>query len=247
MTRSEAESAASLRQLKVYIAREVYHVNVEAGRVISQNPKAGSETKAGRTIRIVISRGSEMVRVPDLSGKTQVEAELILESRKLTLGNVYTEPNSDTPKGCIARQTPEPGSSVEKGSLIDLYVSLGPNVDTVKVPNFIGRQLNEVQAELAGLGLVFSTANPEVSAFPEGQILDQQPAPGSLVPVGTQMTFVVSSGTAVNPKPFKPYPQLAESQGVPRQILLDIFALLQSRPRRQEMGIAGYRWRKIAI
>jgi serine/threonine protein kinase len=196
MSKAQAEAAAHEQHLTIFVAREVYNSEMEAGRVISQSPKAGTETKAGRTIRIVLSRGSEMVKVPDLTGKTQVEAELSLESRRLGLGNVYMEPSNVTPKGNVARQTPEPGSSVKKGSYVDIYISLGPNVDTVKVPNFIGRQMTEVQAELAGLGLVFTASTSETSAFPAGQILDQQPAPGSLVPVGTGMTFVVSSGIA---------------------------------------------------
>ena len=64
--------------------------------------------------------------------------------------------------------------------------------DYVEMPNFIGRPLVEVQAELASLGLVSNLVTEKYSVYPRGQILDHQPAPGSIVPVGTPVNFVVS-------------------------------------------------------
>lgn len=203
LSRSQAEGAVRSSGLQLKVLHEIYHADSAPGLVLSQEPPAGTVTKSGREIGVVLSRGTEMVQVPDLSGKSQLDAELALEGSKLNLGNVYTEPNNEVPKGDVARQLPEHGASAPKGSSVDLYISLGPNVDMVKVPNFIGRQLNEVQAELAGLGLVFSKASQENSAFPNGQILDQQPAPGSTVPVGTSVSFVISSGIAINPESYK--------------------------------------------
>lgn len=191
----EANSLVRERKLSLRVVRRVYHSQIGVGRIISQEPSANRELRPGREVRVVVSLGWEMVKVPDVVGKTQFDAELALEGSRLRLGDVYTEPSATVPKGYVARQRPEAETKIQKGARIDLYVSLGPDIDTVKVPNFIGRPLAEVQAELAGLGLVFNRTTSEVSAFPEGQILDQQPAPGSVVPLGTAVSFVISSGS----------------------------------------------------
>ncbi len=210
MTLDEATRVAGEHQLKVEVARRVFHSEIAEGRVVAQEPEANRKIRIGREIKLTLSRGYEMVIVPDLIGKSQLEAELALESSRLRLGDIYMEPNNEIPKNYVARQKPEAGTSIQKDARIDLYLSLGPNVDTVKVPNFIGRQLAEVQAELAGLGLVFNKATPEVSAFPEGQILDQQPAPGTDVPLGTAMSFVVSAGQFGGASPGSPSAASAE-------------------------------------
>ena len=198
LTINEAHAQLEEYKLRLTVKHRVYHQEIGVGRIISQEPMANREIRAGREIIVVVSLGSEMVKVPGLIGMSQLEAELALEAGRLQLGDVYKEPSNEIPKGLVARQKPEANTSIQKGAKIDLYISLGPNIDTVKVPNFMGRQLAEVQAELAGLGLVFNRATPEVSAFPEGQILDQQPTPGTVVPLGTAMSFVVSSGNTIS-------------------------------------------------
>src|SRR5690554_1908945 len=132
-----------------------------------------------------------MVVVPDLLEKTRIEAEIILEDAGLKLGDIYNEP-SEVPRGLVVRQKPAPNVQIQKGATVDLYLSRGQ--DYVEVPNFIGRFLVEVQAELASLGLVFNLTSEKSSAYPRGQILDHQPPPGSVVPLGTPINFVISGG-----------------------------------------------------
>jgi serine/threonine-protein kinase len=65
----------------------------------------------------------------------------------------------------------------------------------VQVPNFIGRALSEVRAELNNLGLVYNEATSTPSnVYPEGIVVDQRPVPYDKVPQGTAMNFIVSSG-----------------------------------------------------
>ena len=67
----------------------------------------------------------------------------------------------------------------------------------MEVPNFIGSSLVKVQSELASLGLVFNDSLVyKTSPYPKGNILDQSPLPGEVVPLNTEMSFTVSSGPA---------------------------------------------------
>lgn len=191
LTLSEAEEKAAASGLEVKTVRHDYNDEVPLGCIISQEPKAGRSLRQGREIEVVLSRGKEMVVVPNLLEKTRIEAEIILEDAGLKLGDIYNEP-SEVPRGLVVRQKPAPNVQIQKGATVDLYLSRGQ--DYVEVPNFIGRFLVEVQAELASLGLVFNLTSEKSSAYPRGQILDHQPPPGSVVPLGTPINFVISGG-----------------------------------------------------
>ena len=134
-----------------------------------------------------------MVVVPDLSGKTRIEAEIILEDARLKLGDVYHEPSSEVPRGLVVRQKPAPNLQIERGATVDLYLSRGQ--DYVEMPNFIGRPLVEVQAELASLGLVANMVT-EIQRLSAGADFGPAAA-GSVVPVGP-VNFVVSGSPARN-------------------------------------------------
>ena len=196
LTLSEAANRAGEHGLGVKTVRHDYSEVVPLGHIITQDPKPGRSLRRGRDIEVVLSRGKEMVVVPDLSGKTRIEAEIILEDARLKLGDVYHEPSSEVPRGLVVRQKPAPNLQIERGATVDLYLSRGQ--DYVEIPNFIGRPLVEVQAELASLGLVVNQVTEQYSVYPRGQILDQQPPPGSVVPVGTPVNFVVSGSPARN-------------------------------------------------
>lgn len=139
-----------------------------------------------------------------MTGKTLIEAEILLDKAGLKRGDVYAESNKNVPKDRIVRQKPAPNTKIQKGAAVDIYRSLGP--EYVEVPNFIGSSLPKVQSELASLGLVFnSSVVYQTSPYPKGNILDQRPLPGEVVPLNTEMSFVVSSGPAVvNPEPAPP-------------------------------------------
>ncbi|HHU81890.1 MAG TPA: Stk1 family PASTA domain-containing Ser/Thr kinase [Firmicutes bacterium] len=196
LTLVEAKSQAGESGLGVKAVRHDYSEEVPLGHIITQDPKPGRSLRRGRDIEVVLSRGKEMVLVPDLSGKTRIEAEIILEDARLKLGDIYHEPSNEVPRGLVVRQKPAPNLQIERGATVDLYLSRGQ--DYVEMPNFIGRPLVEVQAELASLGLVSNLVTEKYSVYPRGQILDHQPPPGSVVPVGTPVNFVVSGAAGRN-------------------------------------------------
>lgn len=191
LTLEEARLRADEKGLKIRIIRQI-NDEMPAGSIISQDPAAKRLVRKGRDIKVVISKGPMTVQVPDLTGKTRREAEIILEESWLKLGEVYTEISNDVPRDKVVRQRPPANQMLQKGGEVDLYLSLGPDYDKVEVPNFIGQRLVDVQAKLAGLGLVFDSYEKKLSVYPEGQILDQQPPAGSIVPLGTPLKFIIS-------------------------------------------------------
>jgi serine/threonine-protein kinase len=191
----EAEKLAAENGLKINVVRREPDETVQPGGVLSQIPKAGMVVRRGRVIDVVLSLGIETVLVPNLTGKTLLEAEILLDQAGLKKGDVYSESNKNVPKDHIIRQKPAPNTKIQKGATIDIYRSLGP--EYVEVPNFIGLPVVKVQSELASLGLVFdNSVIYKSSPYLKGNILDQKPLPGEVVPLNTEMSFIVSSGPA---------------------------------------------------
>ena len=98
---------------------------VDKGDIISQTPKAGTTVKKGDTVTFVVSKGPVMVKVPDLYGKSESEARQALEKAGLKLGSVHTGYSSNVSENLVMGQSKSSGSSVAKGSSVDITISKG--------------------------------------------------------------------------------------------------------------------------
>lgn len=107
---------------------------VESGKVISQDPVAGSKAEKGATITLTVSSGPEIVKVqvPDLRGMTESAAKEKLKTENLECGTV-SETYSDTvTEGCVVSQSYSPGTEVEQGTAVNIQLSAGPEKHTYK-------------------------------------------------------------------------------------------------------------------
>lgn len=109
----------------------------EKGTVIEQDPSAGSEGKQGDTINITISDGSgkEMGEVPYVLGMSEDEARAAIEEAGFKVGNVSEGVSSAYDNGQVMWQEYDAGTSVEKGTAIDIRISGGQtSTKTIDVP-----------------------------------------------------------------------------------------------------------------
>jgi serine/threonine protein kinase/beta-lactam-binding protein with PASTA domain len=170
--------------------------DVDAGRVISVSPDAGTEVEEGSEVTIVVSTGPEtkMVPVPKLVGREAADAEAALTSAGL-VGSV-TEQYSDEPAGQVISQSPLEGEQVEEGSTVSYVVSLGPETKTVTVPNLTtGMTREEAEQALTAAGLeVGKVTEANSSSITPGYVMNQTISPGTEVAEGTAVGFTVSIG-----------------------------------------------------
>jgi serine/threonine-protein kinase len=122
---SEAQRILDSNGLFVRIERE-YHDTLEQGKVIRQNPEAGERALEGDVVILTVSNGPEivLVSVPNLVTLTQDQARVSLENQGLKLGNI-TERESDEAEGTILTQGTRANELVERGSAIDVSISIG--------------------------------------------------------------------------------------------------------------------------
>ncbi len=123
---------AELRPVKEY----EYSDTVEQGKVISQNPAAGSMAAKGDSITIVISRGPEevlpvQVTVPDVYTYREDVAKQTLTNAGLKAGESKTEYSDTIAEGCVIRQDVAAGTQVNEGTVVNLVVSLGKEPEAV--------------------------------------------------------------------------------------------------------------------
>ncbi|HEX4979531.1 MAG TPA: PASTA domain-containing protein [Acidimicrobiales bacterium] len=94
---------------------EAFDDKVEKGQVISTRPSEGERAQPGDEVLVVVSKGPELVAVPDVSGMTVTEADEKLRSVGLVASGVQGSPTK-----LVVASTPRAGTSVKKGSGVTL-------------------------------------------------------------------------------------------------------------------------------
>lgn len=187
----QAATALLKKGLKVE-KEEAYSDKVKAGFVISQNPAAEAEVKKGATVYLTVSKGSELIKVPNLIGQSLSQANLTLDRLKLNVRNISRDYSDTIAEDLIILQRPEAGTKVKKGSFVDLVLSKGPH--PIKVPDLIGKTVAEAQSILASRGLTMRRQDEFNEQMEAGRIIRQDPSAGVSAVRGEAVTVIVSKG-----------------------------------------------------
>lgn len=196
LDRVQAEANIKAAGLKSEIESEEFSESVTAGKVIRQNPEAGAKLKQDGVVRLVISKGSNKVAVPDILGQSSNYAESKLKEAGLNGDRQPDEYSASVAEGNIVRQDPAPGSQVQKGSAVKYVISKGPEPPKeVNVPDVTTLTTSQATNSLSAAGLKLGNVTEEYhGAMPAGQIISQNPAAGSKAKEGSSVSVVVSKG-----------------------------------------------------
>jgi|HigsolmetaAR202D_1030399.scaffolds.fasta_scaffold10629_2 serine/threonine-protein kinase len=145
---------------------------------------------AGLIVGGLLLFGQDKVRVPNVVGIPQAEAQLALKNRGFSTNAIPKESNA--PEGQVIGQDPAPGSRVPKGSTIDLFISSGPG--TVEIPDLIGRPRSEARRALRDLGLRIRERREPSETVGQNRVISTRPDVGAEVRKGSTVTLVISSG-----------------------------------------------------
>lgn len=192
---SEATSILDQLDLKYNITTKESE-DVEVDIVISQNPEAGQKVKAGRTIDIVVSSGTEAVDVPDVTGKTKDAAKTILEKAGFNV-TIKEDFSDEVEEGDVISQTPESGEKAGKGSTVKIVVSTGPEEKMIAVPDVTGLTLDDAKKQIVDAKLkVGSVTEKNSDSVEEGKVMYQSVKGGTEVKEGSGVNLTVSKGSA---------------------------------------------------
>ncbi|MFB6983441.1 Stk1 family PASTA domain-containing Ser/Thr kinase [Streptomyces scopuliridis] len=187
----EARKRLSDAGLEVKVTRD-FSDSFDRGTVMGSDPEPRARIRGNGSVTVVISRGPEIVEVPDLESMPLGEARRELKKAGLAAGVVTREFNDSIPQGTVIGSTPASGSEVRPDSGVALVVSKGSPVD---VPDVTGQSVRDATAELADKGLKVKVAAERVNA-PEdaGSVARQSAAGGAQLARGDTVTLTVSKG-----------------------------------------------------
>ena len=132
------------------------------------------------------------VRVPDLVGLEEDIARRTLQDLGIELVIEGQAPHPTWPAFTVVSQSVPAGSGVDLGSSIAAVLSQGPSL--IELPNVVGENFDQANQQLAQFDLVIQKYE-DWSVEPPGQVVSQDPPPGSLIANRTLVTLVVSNGS----------------------------------------------------
>ena len=111
-----------------YSVTQVASDSITKGYVISTDPVAGAAAEEDSEVKIVISKGPDIVmtQMPQLKGLSQEDAIKKIESSKLSVGTI-SKAESDLEAGTVIEQNVAAGTQVEEHTKINITISTGPS------------------------------------------------------------------------------------------------------------------------
>src|SRR5574344_1200862 len=190
-----AEAEASLESAGFSVSDmqdQDYSSTIEEGKVIGvKNYNIGDVIKKGKTLTLVISSGSNQIKIENYVGKTYQEVQTSLEKAGL---QVIIEKKSTTDKttykeDVIVSQSVSEGTTLTKGDIIRLYIQ---SLD-ITYPNFVteGYTVDDIQSFCDENKVTLNIEYKETTDG-SGTIISQSRTAGGVVKSGQSLTIVVT-------------------------------------------------------
>lgn len=190
------DASKSLTAADVTFERvDVFDDNIPAGNVARTNPAPGKPLGRFQTAKIFVSKGIEMLTMPDLTGKTREEALELVKKARFNTPQISEDFHDTVPEGQISSQDPAPKASVAHNTIVKITVSKGRQ--PVSMPNLVGKPSQEAQNELTQVGLQPQVTEDFSDSVPKGKVISQSVAPNTTVHRLDQVNLVISKGPEV--------------------------------------------------
>jgi beta-lactam-binding protein with PASTA domain len=168
--------------------------------VLRQTPQEGETVPLGSEVTLVIAHDTSvaqpLVTVPNIVGKLQTEASILLAAAGLRQGGTRAEA-AQRPIGEVLFQTPAAGVQVPLTTAVELVVATTLSAQLI-VPDLRGRRGPDVDTLIAQAGLMLGTITPR-SIFlppffrPAGTVIEQAPAPGTPLGAPVAINLIVAA------------------------------------------------------
>ncbi len=167
----------------------------DAGTVMKQSFDEGRTIKKTQTIKLTISQGTELIEIPRIANLGVTEAQLQLRLAGFEWQIVKKHDPTITENLVISTNPPE-GGFAKYGAVIEVYVSMGPEVKYVDNVDCTNYSLETAKSKLEAAGLTVGNIIYEDGGKQKDIVLRQTPDPATnySIPEGTAVDLVVSTG-----------------------------------------------------
>lgn len=167
-----------------------------AGVIIRQAPKPPKTVKENSVIKLKVSKGALITKMPSLKNYTESDAMFMLNELESHI-IIIREESEKYEMGRVIKTTPNAGELVTAGDTITIYVSKGGEADRnrVPVPNITGlSSISDATKILAKNNLTIGSVTREYNDSPKDTVARQYPVSGEMVKAGSAIDVVISDG-----------------------------------------------------
>ncbi len=181
MTVDAAVSRAAERGLDLSVTQRSYSTALPAGRVLLQTPAPGAAVRRGWDLAVAESLGPRRIAIPDVLGKSERDAILLIRQKGLELGAIAHMPDARVEAGTVLAQDPGPAAKGAEQPSVSLLVAAPQPAEAPAwvMPDEVGKNYGEAAAELERAGLHVESA----AGAPAGAqvVLTAQTTPGTVI------------------------------------------------------------------
>lgn len=174
-----------------------YSDSVPEGGFIAQEPSAGTKIDKSDKITVTVSSGSKLVEIDDYTGRNIDDARTLLEKQGLKC-EVVSVDSEDVTRNCIVKTVPAAREMVEKGTTVTCYVSLGAPEQEIKVPDMVGKSIEQATALAEENGIGLSIGYDNNSDKEPGTVISQSIDPETVVEPNTRVEVVLSGESSAD-------------------------------------------------
>lgn len=147
----------------------------------------------------MVIKSNQETTVPDLYNLTVKQANVILKSSNLSVGDVSKENDDDVDAGHVIKSIPAKGLKLKNGAKVNLVVSLGATY--YKMPKLVGKQYEDVSDNLKRRGFKVKIDYKATNQYDAGTIIKQSiPRGKKVVTKNKSLTLTVAKIKTVKPK-----------------------------------------------
>jgi eukaryotic-like serine/threonine-protein kinase len=179
--------------LRLQIGSRQYDEKIPRDHIVSQQPPAQESVKKGRMVVAIVSKGSEIGVVPNVTNMLERKAVFELKKAGFIIGKVKRDYCIDYQKDAVSSISPKEGTAISKEMPLDLIVSDGPKPSHANVPNLIGESLLEAKEKIIKSGFKLGKIDhKQNSMVSPGTVVSQSAPPESSIPLESVISIVVS-------------------------------------------------------
>ncbi len=190
-TEEEAKEELAKINVKYNKINEKYSSEVEAGRIISQEPgySINFKIKEKSTVNVIISKGTETTTVPKVIGMKYDDAVAALEAAKLTVEKVE-EASKTVEAGIVISQEIAANTTANAGDVVKIHVSTG--ITQVEVPSVLGKTEAEAKQILTEKKFKVEIKTTSDTSKENGVVVEQSVNAGKEIDEESTITITVN-------------------------------------------------------
>lgn len=163
--------------------------------IASQDVSPGTQVTQGSVVHVIVSSGGTLAPVPSAISQSPAAAAQMMQQAGFVPQITYAIRPQSQDNGLIVDQNPEPGASAQKGSTVQLFLSV-PGA----VPDTQGMTLAQAQATLQAAGYKIGNITYTTEGA-DGNVVRTEPEVGTTLNPGMPVNLFVNSAGQPSPQP----------------------------------------------